>query len=226
MIAGLGLIVVAAGSSQRMEGVDKVWARLGEGSVLSHSLRHLARMAQWTVVVVHESQQARARAELSSGGSGLDVVSGGLTRQDSVAAGLNVLTDATVVAVHDAARPFADPSLLQRGVDLVRTCDGAVPGIPVSDTIKRVDLDGAILGTMDRTILRAVQTPQVFRRKPLQVAHASEYAARRTSTDDAALLEACGFDVRVFPGHASNFKITTEYDLKLARLLAVDSSLS
>ena len=149
----------------------------------------------------------------------LTVVAGGTERQDSVALGLSALDEVDIVAVHDAARPLADSGLLDAGIDLLRSCDGAIPVQPVHDTIKRIDRHGAIVETIDRTMLRAAQTPQVFRAQALRTAHEQAVRERRTLTDDASLLEQSGYCVKVFPGSPTNMKITTDYDLHLARLL-------
>jgi 2-C-methyl-D-erythritol 4-phosphate cytidylyltransferase len=218
VIRGLGLVVVAAGSSVRMQGTDKIWALLDGHSVVWHALHGLCMVAEHTVLVVREGQESRAQVEVASLERPPTIVSGGTRRQDSVARGLRVLHEASVVAVHDAARPFSQCSLLVQGVELVQACDGAVPALPVTDTIKEIDGRAGIVRTIDRDALRAVQTPQVFRSTALREAYASEYAIANTATDDAGLLEACDFDVRVFPGQEGNFKITTEFDLKLARI--------
>jgi 2-C-methyl-D-erythritol 4-phosphate cytidylyltransferase len=223
VIEGLGLVIVAAGSSTRMQGIDKVWATLGHHSVLWHSLNTLGAIAEHTVVVVHDQHRARAVAEFSSLDRVPTIVTGGLLRQESVARGLAMLPPVTIVAIHDAARPFAEPGLLFRGTELIQKCDGAVPGLRVTDTIKQVDERAGIIMTLDRDSLRSVQTPQVFRRHSLLEAHSSNRASSGTATDDASLLEACDYNVCVFPGQVGNFKITTEYDLKVARLLVADA---
>ena len=219
MIPGLGLIIVAAGSSSRMQGTDKIWALLDHRSVLWHSLHALSGVAEHTVVVVREGQQDAAQAELATIGRPTTIVSGGPRRQDSVARGLDEVHAMSIVAVHDAARPLAVAALLLRGVELLDACDGAVPALPVSDTIKPIDEHGSVLRTVDRSTLRSVQTPQVFRLQALQHAHASQHASARSVTDDASLLEACRFKVRTFPGQEGNVKITTAFDLWLARQL-------
>lgn len=219
MIRGLGLVVVAAGSSARMQGTDKIWAMLDGHTVVWHSLHALSGIAEHTVLVVREEQQARARAELASLAHLPRIVPGGPRRQDSVARGLDELRGASIVAVHDAARPLVKSDLLVQGVKLVKTCDGAVPALPVTDTIKQIDDHAGVVRTIDRSALRSIQTPQVFRLSALKEAHATQQASANLATDDAALLEACHFDVRVFPGWEGNFKITTAYDLSMARLV-------
>ena len=166
-------------------------------------------------------------------GAPLQVVAGGATRQASVAAGLAALgahlDDETTVLVHDAARPFASPALVARVAAAVAAGHGAVvPGLPVTDTVKRVgraDGTGAepVRGTVERADLRAVQTPQGFRLGVLRRAH--DEAARHAhdeslaATDDAGLVERLGLDVWVVPGDERAAKITTARDLRVAELL-------
>ena len=143
------------------------------------------------------------------------VVAGGETRSDSVRRALAALpADVAVVVVHDAARPLATPALFSAVVDAVSVpgVDGAVPGVPLTDTIKRVQ-DGRVVDTLDRAELVAVQTPQAFRAVTLRRAHARNLDA----TDDAALVEAIGGRVVVVAGEADNDKLTTAADLVLAR---------
>jgi 2-C-methyl-D-erythritol 4-phosphate cytidylyltransferase len=162
------------------------------------------------------------------------VVDGGATRQESVAAGLGLVPAATdVVLVHDAARPLAPPGLVRRVVDAVHTGHRAVvPGLPVTDTVKRVTpahlVDGTspvvepVVDTPDRSQLRIVQTPQGFAYDVLVRAHAA--GKQPTATDDAGLVEAIGEPVHVVVGDEAAMKITTERDLLVAGLLAAEES--
>jgi 2-C-methyl-D-erythritol 4-phosphate cytidylyltransferase len=142
-------------------------------------------------------------------------VAGGATRSDSVRRGLSAVPkNATIICVHDAARPFANEADFQRVIEAVEDgADGAVPAIPVADTIKVVDDTGQVMRTPPRGSLRAVQTPQAFRAEMLRRAHAS----LGESTDDAALVEAEGGKVVVVDGDVVNRKITTREDLEWAR---------
>jgi len=144
------------------------------------------------------------------------VVTGGATRQDSVARALLALpADVDVVLVHDAARPLVPSELVSAVVAEVRRGHEAViPALPVTDTIKQVDAQDDVVGTPDRSVLRAVQTPQGFDRSVLQAAHAA--ADVDSATDDAALVERQGVSVRVILGHEEAFKVTRPIDLVLA----------
>jgi 2-C-methyl-D-erythritol 4-phosphate cytidylyltransferase len=149
------------------------------------------------------------------------VVAGGESRSDSVRAGLAaVADDATIVCVHDAARPFATAELYRSVVAAVQAgADGAVPGVAVTDTIKLVDAEGCVEVTPPRDRLVAVQTPQAFRAPVLRAAHATG----ADGTDDAALVETAGGRVVVVAGEAGNRKITHPDDLHWARAQVVSS---
>jgi 2-C-methyl-D-erythritol 4-phosphate cytidylyltransferase len=151
-----------------------------------------------------------------------DAVAGGATRSDSVRAGLRAVpADATIICVHDAARPLASADLYRRVIDAIAEgADAAVPALAVSDTIKVV-ADGVVVSTPDRGSLVAVQTPQAFRAGALRSAH--EHGG--DATDDAALVEALGGRVVVVAGEAINRKITVPDDLEWARrLVGADTS--
>ena len=157
---------------------------------------------------------------VESGAADVAVV-GGAERADSVRAALAVIdAEAVVIVVHDAARPLASAELHQAVVAAVHAgADGVIPGMPVSDTVKRVARDergdAVVVETIDRSALVAVQTPQAFRADLLRAAHAEGADA----TDDAALVEAVGGRVVVVPGEATNLKITGPHDLAVATAL-------
>jgi 2-C-methyl-D-erythritol 4-phosphate cytidylyltransferase len=211
----VGAVLVAAGASRRM-GFDKVWAALGEGAVINHALGALARspLVDRVVLVVSPERLDDAR-QLAQSHQGVDVCSGGAERRDSVSAGARELLDCEWVLVHDAARPFVDAAMIERGLDAVRLSGVAVAAVPSKDTVKRV-VDGIVVETLPRRELWNVQTPQVFRADLLREALAR---ADRDVTDEATLAERCGRQVRVFPGSDANWKITTVADLELARAL-------
>ena len=203
-------VVVAAGRGERF-GALKQYEPLGDRRVLDWSLAAAKAATDGVVLVVapeHATDEERADA----------VVVGGATRSASVRAGLALVpAEATVVVVHDAARPAASAALFGAVIAAVRSgADGAVPALPLSDTVKRVH-DGRVVETLDRTELVAVQTPQAFRASALRAAHATGGDA----TDDAALVESAGGTVVVVPGDPDNVKVTSRADLeRLARVLA------
>ena len=207
---GVWTIVVAGGSGARLGG-PKQYEPLGDRRVLDHAVA-VARAASEGVVVVVPA----ADAERESG------VPGGPTRAASVANGLRAVPEeATIVCVHDAARPFATAELFAAVIAAVRAgADGAVPGVAVTDTIKQVDPAGNVVATLARETLVAVQTPQAFRAAALRAAHAASLGATDPSaaaTDDASMVEAGGGRVVVVPGEADNRKITYPADLTWAR---------
>jgi 2-C-methyl-D-erythritol 4-phosphate cytidylyltransferase/2-C-methyl-D-erythritol 2,4-cyclodiphosphate synthase len=164
--------------------------------------------------VIHPEDRALFDAA-SAGFAVLEPVLGGATRQASVRAGLEALRPHApdLVLVHDAARPFASPALIARGIAAARACGAAIPALPVGDTVKTVDRDGAVTGTIDRAQLRLVQTPQAFSFAALLDAHQRAHAAGREDfTDDAALAEWAGIKVGTFEGEAGNMKLTTADD--------------
>lgn len=203
-------VVVAGGSGQRF-GRPKQYESLGDERIIDRSRRMAALVSDGVVLVVPEADVER------EGG-----VAGGTTRSESVRAGLDAVpADATVVCVHDAARPLAGPDLFRRVLDAVaRGADGAVPGLPVADTIKIVDAAGAVVSTPQRALLRAVQTPQAFRADVLRAAHAD----RGEGTDDAELVERAGGRVVVVEGDPVNRKITHLDDLEWARSVVAAES--
>lgn len=196
-------IVVGGGSGARF-GRPKQYELLGDERIIDRARRVAAACTDGVVLVVP------AADAVAEGG-----VAGGATRSESVRCGLaHVPDDADIVCVHDAARPFASPELYRRVVEAVEAgADAAVPGVPVADTIKMVDGDGAVVSTPDRASLVAVQTPQAFRRSALVAAHRDGADA----TDDAALIEASGGRVVVVQGEATNRKVTVPDDLAWAR---------
>ncbi len=201
-----------------MAGIDKVWAPLGSHPLVWHCLSQLLPAARETVLVVRADTVDRAQAELHPYFPDLLVVAGGSDRRESVAHGLHVLQRAEIIAVHDAARPFGSARMMREGCSLLTELDGAVPVVPIHDTIKRVSQDGMVVETVDRVPLKAVQTPQVFRAEALRAAHRA-WQCGAESTDDAGLLEAHGYRVATFPGDALNIKVTTAEDLTLAQYL-------
>ncbi|MDQ3903874.1 MAG: 2-C-methyl-D-erythritol 4-phosphate cytidylyltransferase, partial [Actinomycetota bacterium] len=170
------------------------------------------------VVAVGAQHHDRARAVLAEAGEQVKIVIGGAHRSESVRAALHSVPDADVVVVHDAARCLTPIRVIQTVVQAVLAgAPAVVPVLTVVDTIKQVDADGCVIRTVDRSALRAVQTPQGFDADLLRRAH---QAASGLATDDAGLVEALGVPVTTLPGHPRAFKITTPFDLAVAEMLA------
>jgi 2-C-methyl-D-erythritol 4-phosphate cytidylyltransferase len=216
-------IVPAAGRGERLgPGTPKALRPLGGVPMLVHAVRTLARARSVDLVVVAapEASLAVVRRLLLDHevGASVQAVAGGATRQESVARALSSLpAEVDVVLVHDAARPLVPPELVDMVARGVRDgADAVVPGLPVTDTIKRVGPDGSVDATMDRGSLRAIQTPQGFRRSVLEKAHADADPSVLDASDDAGLVEMLGVAVLVVPGDEEGFKVTRPLDLVLA----------
>ena len=214
--------MVAGGSGRRFGG-PKQFLPLAGSPVAAWSVRAARTVADGVVLVVPEGPTSPDTPLPAAGATGEaalgadQVVAGGVTRADSVRAGLAAVpADAAVVVVHDAARPLAAPALFAAVVAAVASgaVDGAVPVVPLADTVKRVDGD-RVLGTVDRADLVAVQTPQAFAAGVLRAAHRHGGGA----TDDAGLVEADGGIVGTVPGDPRNLKLTRPEDLALAEAL-------
>ena len=198
-------IVVAAGTGSRFGGA-KQFEQLGGERVVDRAVAASRAVTDGVVVVV----PAERTDDASLRATGAILAAGGATRAGSVRAGLAAVpAEADIVVVHDAARPYATGALFEAVVAAVRGgADGAVPGMAVSDTVKRVR-NGRVVETLDRSELVAVQTPQAFAADALRRAHAGGGEA----TDDAALVEEAGGRVMVVPGDPANAKITRRADL-------------
>ena len=216
----VGVVVLGAGESRRMEGTDKVFAPLYHLPVIAHSIRVFNDCPQvlQVVLVLSPPRIEEGRALVTRYGShkAAEVCPGGARRQDSVRAGLERLTRCAWVMVHDGSRPLVDAKLLARGLDAARETGAAVAAVPAKDTIKVVSEGGLVKETPSRDHLWQVQTPQVFRYELLMEAH------RRCDgdyTDDGAMVESLGVPVKVFRGSYGNIKITTPEDLLIAETL-------
>ncbi len=213
-------VVVAAGSSTRF-GADlpKQFQPLGRGTVLQRSVTAIAGhpAVRGVVVVLSAEEAAGARGrEIRRWPGVLHVVAGGERRADSVARGLEAAGNAPFVMVHDAARPNVPGSVIDAVIRATRETGAAVPGLTVSDTVKRVDAAGRVVETVDRSVLRLAQTPQGSRTDWLRQALA-DTASDPEVTDEASALEKAGHPVAVVPGDPGNRKITEPNDLAEAR---------
>ena len=197
--------------------VPKAYVELGGRTLLERSVATMSQVADHVVVVVSPDMEARARELLA--GFAVQFVHGGAERADSIYAALNAISlDDACVLVHDAARALTPVSMVSRVADaVVGGAPAVVPVVPVSDTVKRVARD-VVEETLDRSVLRAAQTPQGFDLRFLREAN-EKYLAQKPSfvaTDDASLMEWFGVPVTTVEGDAMAFKITTPLDLQLA----------
>jgi len=219
-----GAVIVAAGRSERMGAIVKPWAPLTDRTgrqrpLVAYPIAACQACAAIDRVALVVAEDAFARAQALLRDEAFDkvcaVVAGGARRQDSVRAGLDALAGCDWVAVHDGARPLVTPELIERGFEAAGQTGAACCAIAAPDTVKEA-ADGRVLRTLDRSRLWLAQTPQVFRYDLLMDAH------RRSEgdvTDDAALVEALGVEVRLFEGSSRNLKVSTPDDLALVQAL-------
>ncbi len=219
------VVIVAAGSSRRMLGRDKLWTPLMGRITLARTLDVFQPSALIESIVIVTSTERLPDTlhlvEREQWHKVIAVVPGGRRRQDSVAIGLDTLATCTPscqwVMIHDAARPFVTPAMLQEGLLSAQTHQASVAAVPVKDTIKQVR-DNIITTTLNRSQLWSIQTPQVFSFPLIRHAH-HDPIAQEDFTDDAALLERLGYPVAIFQGSYANIKITTQEDIRIAEAL-------
>ena len=216
----VGVVIVAAGASQRMRGRDKVFEPLLGKPLIAHTVSVFEECPQVREIVLVLSsgnlKQGRRLAAQEEWKKLKQVCLGGLRRQDSVKAGLQHLSHCQWIMVHDGARPCVTQELAQQGLEQAQETGAAIPAIAVNDTIKKVYPEGAVLETLQREDLWAVQTPQVFRYNLLWEAYQGDLDG---VSDDASLVERLGYQVKTFPGSSENIKITTQVDLRLAEVI-------
>ncbi len=219
------VIIVAAGTSRRMQGQDKLWLPLAGRITLARTIDVFAtaRLVSTIVLVINAErlEDTNNLCQHESWQKIAAIVSGGARRQDSVRIGLDTLASAAPscrwVMIHDGARPLVSPTMLEAGLTTAQEHQAAIAAVPVKDTIKQVE-QGYITATLDRSQLWTIQTPQVFSFALIQQAHHSPIA-NDDMTDDATLLERLGHKVAIFPGSYSNIKITTQEDVLIAEAL-------
>ena len=217
-----GAVIVAAGASTRMgDAGDKTLADVGGEPLIARTVDAFERCDAVTAIVLVVSERnldAIAGLREDKGWQKtMPPLVGGARRQDSVRAGLQALpTDCDWVLVHDGARPFVTSRMIEEGLAAAAATGAAIAVVPAFDTVKRVGEGGRVVETLDRSELAMVQTPQVFRRDVLERAHSE---VLDNVTDDAAMLERTGVEVRTFAGARSNMKITTPEDLALAEAM-------
>ncbi len=220
------VLIPAAGSGSRIGGdTRKQYLELDGLPILVRTLSRLAALPQVTAIhlIVPGEDVSFCRSELVESYR-LDkigvVIAGGAERQDSVRNGLESCgaADQDIILIHDGVRPFFPSEQIGPLVQLAAVEGAALLAVPAQDTIKEV-FDGRVRSTLDRSLLWQVQTPQAFRCERIREAHRRAYAGGYIGTDDASLVEWCGWPVAVLNGHPHNLKITTPADLALARAL-------
>ncbi len=213
-------VVVAAGSGERLGGAPKQFRQLGDLPLLAWSCRLFASHPEVdSLVVVLPAELATAPPGWLAEYGAL-IVPGGPTRRSSVGCGLEAAGDARLVLIHDAARPFASEDLVRRLLLSARTHGAVIPVLEPVDAVKQLTPGEATISrTLDRSILRAAQTPQVFLLEEIRRLHEAADRSGQDAPDDAALCEQAGIAVQTIPGERWAFKITHPEDLALAEWL-------
>ncbi len=213
-------IIAAGGDSQRMGGIDKMFAPIDGRPVLARvidTFQSCKRIDQIVVVMGSKNiEECRRLVMLEEWSKVTDICLGGKQRQDSVAEGLKRLKYAEWVVIHDGARPLVTIDLIEKGLEAARETGAAVAALPVNDTIKVAGADDTVRQTLPRQNLRVVQTPQVFRIDVIQNTYRHVFG---DVTDDASLVEKAGYKVKLYPGSYDNIKITTPADIAVAEAL-------
>jgi 2-C-methyl-D-erythritol 4-phosphate cytidylyltransferase len=227
-------IIVAAGEGKRLGGpVPKSYVPIAGRPLVLRALDRFfsTRSVEKVVLVVAESEiqtcKTLIQGDLNLRHRALVLQAGGPSRQESVRRGLERLDrDCEIVAIHDGARPFVSPSLIDRCVDEAARAGAVVLGLPLRDTVKVVSASRWVEATPVRETLREIQTPQVFRRELIVEAHRWAVGQGIEATDDAALVEQMGKPVFVLEGERTNIKITVPEDVSLAEALLRDQRVS
>ena len=220
MKQGCSAVIVAAGTAQRMCGIDKIMTPLGSVPLLLRTLRALAASEKFTdfIIVTRKElmQEVKELCERDAKGF-CAVIEGGSSRAESVLRGLEAVRT-ELVAIHDGARPLVTVRVIEEVIAAAAQYGAAAPAIPVHDTIK-VARNGIVMQTPDRSALFAVQTPQVFRTEAIRRALQAALAQNLPLTDDCSAMEAAGYPVHLTAGEEENLKITVPSDLILAEAI-------
>ena len=223
-------LIVAGGSSRRFGGeVPKQFLRVAGRPLLAWTIKRFEEAGSIdSVVVVVAEEYLLHTGEKVVGPYDFRKVSkitiGGESRQESVMNGLNALPGSTsIVAIHDGARPMVKPADIDRVVAEAKSSRAAILAAPVRDTVKRVT-GGYVMATLDRSNLYAAQTPQVFQFDLILEAHRKAAGSERSATDDAALIEAAGFSIRIVEPTGPNPKVTGKTDLEMIRPILEDEA--
>ena len=215
-------VIVAAGSSSRMQGTDKILTSLHGEPLIVHTIRAFQQCDEITEIVIVTREALLSQMSHLCRTNGFDKVSiivpGGASRAESVYRGLDHVSDAELVAVHDGARPLITPEIIEKTVRKAATFHAAAPAVPVKDTIKTAE-NRIVTGTPDRSSLFAVQTPQVFDFDLLRGALKRALEEKLSVTDDCSAVEALGMSVYLTDGSDENIKVTTPVDLLLAEAI-------
>ena len=216
----VGVVITAGGQSQRMGGIDKIFALINGYPVIVHSIRPFLESSEFHQIVVVLSKEnlslAQSWVDHLKWGEKLLLSVGGERRQDSVRNGIQLLGDCQWIVVHDGARPCIDSNFLTKALTTAFKLGSAVPVVPLIDTLKILDDSGFVKETVPREQFWRVQTPQIFCQKVLSEAHKK---ISQTVSDDAQMVELLGYKIGTFLGVDQNIKITTPKDIPIAKAI-------
>ncbi|NQT74168.1 MAG: 2-C-methyl-D-erythritol 4-phosphate cytidylyltransferase [Chloroflexi bacterium] len=216
----VGAVIVAAGRSERMGGIDKLFAQINGKPLLARVVDTFQECNVVDEIVIVLGKENLERGQKMADEQGWSKVTslclGGARRQDSVREGLNMLKDCYWVMIHDGARPLITVDIIEKGLTEARENGTAVAAVPVKDTFKTASPGGFVHTTPLRDTLWAIQTPQVFRFSLIQQAHDEIH---EDVTDDATMVEKLGHDVKLYMGSYENIKITTPEDMAFAEII-------
>ena len=219
----ISAIIVSAGESQRMAGLDKIFAPILNKPVINYSISTFAECPEISEIVVVLAKSSidkfKALLKQSNWKKPISYCVGGASRQDSVMAGLSLLNPCDLVIIHDGARPCITKEIVRRAINSVSETGAATAGVPTTDTIKIVGKNDAVVSTPPRESLWNIQTPQIFNYDLIRKAHLQK--PNTYITDDSTLVEQMGVVVKVFWGSYNNIKITNTQDIYI-----VESTLS
>jgi len=218
----LGVVIVAAGTSRRMAGINKLFAPLSGKPLLTWSVDTCQQcgLVRQIVLVLNDKDLARGqKLKKERGWFKVILCPGGARRQDSVLEGLKRIRDCDWVMIHDGARPFLTLHLIEDGLKMAEKSGAAVAAVPVKDTIKLANRGKLTKRTLRRDRLWAAQTPQIFNFDMIMQAYGN---LATELTDDAAAVERLGYKVKLYMGDSKNIKVTTPEDLALARIIATE----
>lgn len=220
MNSNVHIVLVAGGSGKRMNNATpKQYISVAGKPLICHTIQRIANALNnvvFTVVIASKDEHLwQACIPMLPAGITVQTVFGGPERFHSVRSGLSKVKQGELVAIHDAVRPFVDAALLHAGAQLAGNAGSAIPVIHVHESLR--EIDGALSKPVDRNRFRLCQTPQFFKAEIILDAYRQSY--RESFTDDASVVQAAGYTIRLFEGNRENIKITTQADLKFAEML-------
>lgn len=224
-------IVPAAGLGKRFSASEKkTFVKLSETPLVIYTLKKLNKSASVTEIIPVLRQEDLAAGLEFAESHNLEkikqIAPGGKERQDSVYNALKLVNEDCLILIHDGARPFISGEMIEKLLQEIKGVDGVIPGMPVKETLKEVDIKKRIvLSTVKREKLWTIQTPQIFPFKVIKKAYDKAYADGFYATDDAALVERIGGKIKIIPGSPFNIKITTPEDFDMAECLLTKKEL-